>query len=99
MISKIYPYKYILRICKDIFYILQAAGTLGNFSFMRQAPERSSREDPKSRAHSSIPAAAAGLLDRDDHTATAPVGAGALHGQKWSRENKNGHACCLDGCT
>ena len=56
----------------------------------------------KPLVHGSTPAAMAGWPDSDD-TATAPVGAGALHGLKWSHEAKNGHAGCqkgrLDGCT
>ena len=30
-------------------------------------------------------------------TATAPIEAGAWHGQKWSPEAKNGQACCQTG--
>ena len=41
----------------------------------------------KPRAHSSIPAAAAGRLDYDD-TAAAPVRAGTWHGRKWSPARK-----------
>ena len=30
-------------------------------------------------------------------TATTPIGAGALHGRKWSPEAKHGQACCQKG--
>ena len=71
-------------------------------TFLRQAPGGASREDAKLLADGSIPAAAAGQQD-SDNTAAAPVGAGAIHGRKWSPEALNRHSGCqkggLDGCT
>jgi hypothetical protein len=73
------------------------------FFLMRQAPERSSREERQASGplhHSS----SGGLLAGQTHdTAAAPAGAGPWHCQKWSHEAKNGHAGCqrdrLDGRT
>ncbi len=50
----------------------------------------------KPRAHTSIPAAAAGRPGSDD-TATAPVRAGSSQGGKWSPEAKDGHPGCQKG--
>ncbi len=98
------------RFCRQLLresptFLLRTGPRPGaHFSLCAKRQKGRLERTAESRAHGSIPAAAAGRPDRDD-TATElePVGAGALDGRNWSPEAQNGHAGCqkgrLDGCT
>ena len=84
-------------LCAMIFCCAPGPHPVRSIFLMRQAPDGSSREERQASGPWHHPSGSGRPARQTKDTATASVGAGPWHGQKWSPEAENGHAGCQKG--